>query len=74
MEKETVQKSNEEVKNELTSKDEIIQNLRIQVENFEEVVAENDKNSEILSRLYESKIIYEIGELIGNQQRLESME
>ena len=74
MEKEIVQKSNEEVKNELTSRDEIIQNLRIQVENFEEVVAENDKNSEILSRLYESKIIDEKGELIGNLQRLESME
>ena len=67
-------KKNEEVKHEITSRDEVIQDLRKQVESFEEVVAENDKNSEILSRLFESKVIDARGELIGNYQSQESME
>ena len=73
-EKELTEKKNEEVKHEITSRDEVIQDLRKQVESFEEVVAENDKNSEILSRLFESKVIDARGKLIGNYQSQESME
>ena len=73
-EKELTEKKNEEVKHEITSRDEVIQDLRKQVESFEEVVADNDKNSEILSRLFESKVTDARGELIGNYQSQESME
>ena len=47
----------------------LIEDLKGKIKKFEEVCFENDKNSEILSRLYNRGIINEAGDILnkGNE-------
>ena len=58
---------------EVTKKDEVIQRLKRQVESFERLEIENDRNSEILVKLFEWKIIDENGELMGEKEKSDKM-
>ena len=58
---------------EVTEKDEVIQRLKRQVESFERLEIENDRNSEILAKLFEWKIIDENGELMGEKEKSDKM-
>ena len=73
-EKEQIGQKYEEIKQEVTEKDEVIQSLKRQVESFEWLEIENDRNSEILAKLFESKIIDENGELMGEKEKSDEME
>ena len=53
----------EEIKEEMSLKDEAIEKLKKQLDQFDELNAENNKNSEILARLFERGIIDAEGEL-----------
>ena len=63
----------EEVKQEINRKDMLIEDLKGKVEKFEEVCLENDKNSEILSHLFDKGIINENGDLIDKGEEDDSM-
>ena len=73
-EKEQIGQKYEEIKQEVTEKDEVIQSLKRQVESFERLEIENDRNSEILAKLFESKVIDENGELMGVKEKSDKME
>ena len=53
----------EEIKVEMSLKDKAIENLKRQLDQFDEMTTENNKNSEILARLFERGIIDAEGEL-----------
>ena len=53
----------EEIKEETYDKDEIINELTSKVKRFEELVIENDKNSNILARLFDGGIIDATGQI-----------
>ena len=55
----------EEVKQEISRKDILIEDMKGKIKMFEEVCFENDKNSEILSRLYDRGIINEAGDILN---------
>ena len=63
-EKEKFMKEEEEFKEMICDKDLIIQELKENVYNFEELSLENDKNSAILAKLYDAGFIDEEGELV----------
>ena len=54
-------------------KDQLITELKNKVDKFEEVCYENDKNSEILSKLFDKGIIDGNGELIKEKKDEEDM-
>ena len=62
----------EEVKEEIYIKDQLIEDLKEKVDKFEEVCFGNDKNSEILSKLFDKGIKDGNGELIEKKDE-ESM-
>ena len=64
----------EEYKNDVDRRAEEIKQLKSKVDKFEELNKENDKNSQILSRLFEWGVIDEDGELIREDRKHESME
>ena len=55
----------EEVNQEISRKDMLIEDLKGNIEKFEEVCLKNYKNSEILSRLYDSGNINEAGDILN---------
>ena len=55
----------------MDQRDKIIEDLQNEVKEFETVTRENDKNSEILSRLFERGIIDEEGRLIDRKEKQE---
>ena len=57
-------KEKEEFKEMICDKDLIIQELKENVDNFEELSLENDKYSAILAKLYDEGFIDEEGELV----------
>ena len=61
----------EEDKVEVYERDEVIQRLKEKVKRFEDLEIENDKNSHILSNLYESGIIDADGHLIRQRKEEE---
>ena len=61
----------EEDKEEVYERDEVIQRLKEKVKRFEDLEIENDKNSHILSNLYESGIIDADGHLIRQRKEEE---
>ena len=69
-----IDKKNEEIKLEISMSDKAIQELQRKVQIFDQLESENDKNSEILSRLYDSGIINENGALVKNIEKPEDME
>ena len=60
-----------EVKLGMDQRDKIIMDLQNEVKEFETVTRENDKNSEILSRLFEWGIIDGEGRLIDRKEKQE---
>ena len=58
-----------EVKLGMYQRDKIIENLQNEVKEFEAVTRENDKNSEILSRLFECGIIDAEGRFIDRKEK-----
>ena len=54
----------EESKDEIIPKDKVIEDLKNKVLQFELAVIQNDKNSEILSKLFEAGVIDGEGKLI----------
>ena len=66
VQKEVIDKKNEEIKLEISMSDKAIQERQRKVQTFDQLESENDKNSEILSRLYDSGIINENGTLVRN--------
>ena len=69
-----IDKKNEEIKLEISMRDKAIQELQRKVQTLNQLESENDKNSEILSRLYDSGIIDENGALVRNIEKPEDME
>ena len=63
----------EEVKQEISRKDMLIEDLKEKVVKFEEVCLENDKNSEILSRLFDRGIINAKGDVINKSEEDDNM-
>ena len=59
----------EEIKEETYDKDEIIDELTSKVKRFEELAIENDKNSNILSRLFDGGIIDATGQIVIQKSR-----
>ena len=59
----------EEIKEETYDKDEIINELTSKVKRFEELAIENDKNSNILARLFDGGIIDATGKLVIQKSR-----
>ena len=57
----------EEVKEINDEKDEIIEDLKQKVKNFEMLSMENEKNSAILTKLFDGGLIDEDGELTNKQ-------
>ena len=57
----------EEVKEINDEKDEIIEDLKQKVKNFEMLSMENEKNSAILAKLFDGGLIDEDGELTNKQ-------
>ena len=57
-----------EIKQEISRKDLLIEELKGKVENFEDLCLENDKNSEILSRLFDRGIINENGDVVDKKE------
>ena len=55
-------------------RDKAIKELQRKVQKFNQLESENDKNSEILSRLYDSGVIDENGALVRNVVKPEDME
>ena len=56
----------EELKEVDTSKDQIIEDLKQKVRDFDALRLENDKNSVILAKLFDGGVIDEEGKLIGH--------
>ena len=52
------------VRQEVEMRDMAIEELKQKIKDFEEISKENDKNAEILSRLYEGGIINEEGDVL----------
>ena len=63
----------EESKEVVSEKDQIIEDLKNKVQNFEEMCLVNNKNSLILARLFDSGIISADGELIDSNKNQEDM-
>ena len=63
----------EEVKQEISRKDMLIKNLKEKVEKFDEVCLKNDKNSEILSLLFDRGIINENGDVLNKWKEDDNM-
>ena len=63
----------EEYKNDVDRRAEEIEQLKAKVDKFEELNQENNKNSQILSRLFEWGVIDEDGELIREDREHEPM-
>ena len=63
----------EEVKQEISRKDMLIEDLKEKVVKFEEVCLENDKNSEILFRLFDRGIINAKGDVINKSEEDDNM-
>ena len=62
----------EESKDEIMPKDKVIEDLKNKVLQFELAVTQNDKNSEILSKLFEAGVINGEGELIHCKSEYEN--
>ena len=62
----------EEVKEEISEKDQIISELREKMRAFEELRIVNDKNSQILANLFDGGIIDEEGNMIDPQNNEEN--
>ena len=71
--KKEIDKKNEEIKLEISMRDKAIKELQRIVQKFDQLELENDKNSKILSRLYDSGVIDENGALVRNFVKPEDM-
>ena len=61
--------NHEEVKEEVSDKDQIISELRDKMRAFEELRIVNDKNSQMLANLFDGGIIDEEGNVIAPQKQ-----
>ena len=58
-----------DIRQEVEMRDKAIEELKQKIKDFEEISKENDKNAEILSRLYEGGIINEEGDLLEKNEQ-----
>ena len=66
--------NNEENKEVIYEKEDIIVELRDKVRAFDELKIENEKNSQILAELFDGGIIDEKGQIIFHQNREEDLQ
>ena len=57
-----------DVKHEMDDRDLVIEDLKQKIKDFEEMSIDNDKNAEILSRLFESGIINSEGDVLEKEK------